>query len=79
MKNSHEAHHAPLGSANAGHPNSVVGLGKIPPLPENYYADTYIVVLEDYVTKLCEAEPIPSADATPATQASFDNWLTRWG
>ena len=54
---------APLMPMPSGFLNESLGVDIIGPLPETTRGNWYILVMVDYFTKWCEAEPIKEADA----------------
>nr|CAH8870258.1 unnamed protein product [Trichobilharzia regenti] len=79
IKAPHKYNKAPLEPIIAGHPNDLVQIDLVGPLPVTSRNNNYILVMVDHFTKWCEAIAIPQIDAVTIAESIFDHWVSRWG
>nr|CAH8819193.1 unnamed protein product [Trichobilharzia regenti]CAH8839217.1 unnamed protein product [Trichobilharzia regenti]CAH8864710.1 unnamed protein product [Trichobilharzia regenti] len=79
IKAPHKYNKAPLEPIITGHPNDLVQIDLVGPLPVTSRNNNYILVMVDHFTKWCEAIAIPQIDAVTIAESIFDHWVSRWG
>nr|CAH8873028.1 unnamed protein product [Trichobilharzia regenti] len=79
IKAPHKYNKAPLEPIITGHPNDLVQIDLVGPLPVTSRNNNYILVMVDHFTKWCGAIAIPQIDAVTIAESIFDHWVSRWG
>ena len=78
-----KTHHlpkAPLQSLVAGHPNEVVAIDFVGPMPgPTKLNNVYLLVMVDHFTRYAEAVALPDRQASSVAKALMRKWITRHG
>lgn len=70
---------APMGTVGVGAPMERVALDIMGPLNETDRGNKYILVVQDYFTKVVEAFPIPNDKAVTVAEVFASQWVCRYG
>ena len=78
-----KTHHlpkAPIQSLAAGHPNEVVAIDFVGPMPgPTKLNNVYLLVMVDHFTRYAEAVALPDRQASSVAKALMREWITRHG
>ena len=78
-----KTHHlpkAPIQSLVAGHPNEVVAIDFVGPMPgPTKLNNVYLLVMVDHFTRYAEAVALPDRQASSVAKALMREWITRHG